>query len=69
MTVGYNVPWDKVFNKFHIYASFQNLLTITGYSNYDPNVRSFMGNGNIVGVDWNPFPATRTYILGLNISF
>ncbi len=69
LTVGYNVPAEKVFDKLHIYASFQNLLTITGYSNYDPNVRSFMGNGNIVGVDWNPFPSTRTYILGLNISF
>jgi len=69
MTIGYNVPFEKVFRKFHIYASFQNMLTITGYSNYDPNVMSFMGNGNIVGVDWNPFPATRTYIVGLDLSF
>jgi len=69
MTLGYNIPLDKTFKKFHIYASCQNLFTITGYSNYDPNVRSFMGNGNIVGVDWNPFPSTKTFILGLNVSF
>ena len=69
LNIGYDIPAEKVFKKFHIYASFNNLFTITGYSGYDPNVTSFMYDGTIVGVDWNPFPYTRTFIFGINLNF
>ena len=69
LTVGYDVPLESLFKQFHLYASVRNLLTITNYSGYDPNVTSFLWNGNIQGVDWNPFPNAKTYIVGVNINF
>jgi len=68
LTIGYDFN-VKGLNRFHIYASGKNLLTFTKYTGLDPNVTSFLWNGNIVGIDWNPFPNTRTYIIGLNINF
>ncbi len=69
LTLGYDVPVKNVIQKLHVYASAQNLWTITGYSGADPEITSFLYRGNIQGVDWNGFPNTRTFILGLNISF
>ncbi len=68
VTLGYNFE-VKGFNRLFLYVSGKNLLTFTKYSGYDPNITSFLWNGNIQGVDWNPFPNTRTYIVGLNINF
>jgi TonB-linked SusC/RagA family outer membrane protein len=69
LTLGYDIPLEKIFDTFHFYVSGRNLLTFTKYSSYDPNVTSFMSNGNIQGVDWNPFPNARILIVGLNINF
>ncbi len=69
LTIGYDIPLEKRIRKFHIYASVQNLFTITNYSGYEPNITSFLYDGNIQGVDWNSYPNTRTYMLGINISF
>ena len=69
LTLGYDIPTGKAFQKIHLYASGKNLLTFTKYSGYDPNITSFLWNPNIIGVDWNPYPNARTYIVGLNITF
>ncbi len=69
LTFGYDLPFEKVFDSFHIYVSGRNLVTFTKYSGYDPNVTSFLWNGNIQGVDWNPFPNARIFIAGININF
>ena len=69
LTISYNLPFENVFKKFRLYASGKNLLTFTKYSGYDPNVTSFLWNGNIQGVDWNPFPNARIYVVGVNITF
>ena len=69
VTIGYDLPLEKVFNRFYLYVSGQNLLTFTGYSGYEPNITSFLYNGNIQGVDWNGFPNARTYLIGLNFTF
>lgn len=68
VTIGYDIDL-KGLNRFHIYVSGKNLLTFTKYSGFDPNVTSFLWNGNIQGIDWNPFPNARVYIMGLNINF
>jgi hypothetical protein len=69
ITLGYDIPLEKVFSKFHVYVSAQNLFTLTNYGGYEPNITSFLYNGNIQGVDWNAFPNAKTFMLGLNINF
>ena len=69
ITIGYDIPIEKVFNRCNVYVSGINLLTFTKYSGYDPEVTSFMGNGNIRGVDYNGLPNVRTVLVGLNINF
>ena len=69
MTVGYDIPLEKRIRKLHVYASVENLFTVTNYTGYEPNITSFLNDGNIIGVDWNYFPNARTFMLGLNVSF
>tara|TARA_B100000809_G_C15130814_1_gene528356 strand:+ start:620 stop:3748 length:3129 start_codon:yes stop_codon:yes gene_type:complete len=69
ITLGYDVPVDGFLSSFNIYASGSNLLTITDYQGYNPDITSFSGNGNILGVDWNGVPNVKTVLLGLNIKF
>ena len=69
VNIGYDIPVGKHIQKLHIYVSASNLFTITNYTGYEPNITSFMGNGNIQGVDWNAFPNAKTYTLGLNVTF
>lgn len=76
VTFGYNIP--KAFiNKYklqnvRIYASALNLLTITGYKGYDPEVNTPSGGSlqsdNIqLGHDFYTPPQARTITFGLNI--
>ena len=68
ITIGYDFDLKGI-NRLHLYASGKNLLTFTKYSGFDPNVTSFLWNGNIAGIDWNPFPNARVYVVGVNINF
>jgi TonB-linked SusC/RagA family outer membrane protein len=69
VTLGYNIPVNKYFRNLRIYVSGQNLLTITDYSGFDPEVNS-QGTSNLnLGVDYNSYPMARTFIVGLNIGF
>ena len=67
--LGYNVPAQlckqtKVFSSLRIFASAQNLFTITGYTGLDPengtNSPLNMGIGTI------HYPTPRTFLFGLN---
>ena len=71
VTLGYDLPVENsnVFSRVNMYVSGVNLLTVTGYSGYNPEITNFMNNGNIIGVDWNGLPNSRTYMLGLNLNF
>mgnify|MGYP000168022807 CR=1 FL=1 len=70
VTMGYTLPAsiaDNVFSKFRIYASAQNLITLTDYSGLDPEV----GNGNNFGfgIDRGGYPQPKTFLLGLQVEF
>ncbi|TLU88809.1 SusC/RagA family TonB-linked outer membrane protein [Dyadobacter sediminis] len=55
-----------------IYVQGQNLVTFTKYSGMDPeiNLRNYgAGNDRQIGVDGGSYPASKQYIMGLNISF
>lgn len=70
VTLGYDVPVEgSIFSRANVFVSGINLYTFTEYSGYNPEITNFLSNGNIIGVDWNGFPNTRTYMLGLNLNF
>jgi TonB-dependent starch-binding outer membrane protein SusC len=67
--VGYRLPASlaRGFDSMHIYVSGQNLLTLTGYSWFDPEVSYFGGANLQPGVDLFTYPNTRTVTLGVRI--
>lgn len=70
VTIGYDIPVAKTgLESLNIYLAGQNLATWTSYSGYNPEVSSFLYTGQIIGVDWNGAPNSRTLVLGLNINF
>ncbi len=52
-----------------IYVSAQNLLTITHYTGYDPEVNTFGQNNLLQGIDFGAYPSVKTFLAGLNINF
>ncbi len=73
VTVAYNFPKSLTerikLNNLRLYASVTNLLTITNYTGYDPEVSSYTGNDAQIGSDYNNYPPSKIFNLGLNISF
>lgn len=67
--LSYNVPVSgtNVFSSLRLYATGQNLFTITDYVGFDPESNSF-GRSN-VKVDYSSYPLARTFIFGLNATF
>lgn len=74
LTLGYTLP-SKLMQKAHIskcrlYFTANNLYTFTKYTGYDPNVSS--SNSDVIctpGFDSRAYPAARSYVVGLNLSF
>jgi TonB-linked SusC/RagA family outer membrane protein len=73
LTLGYTVPkriLDLVkISSLRIYGTVNNLATITGYSGYDPDVTTRRSDPLTPGVDFAAYPRSRTWLLGLNITF
>jgi TonB-linked SusC/RagA family outer membrane protein len=91
VSIGYTLPESLTrqlhfFEGIRVYATGQNLWTITGYKGTDPEVNVHAGNNpvggslsgsavingsvsNIAGgLDFNSFPAFRTYTVGLKLT-
>ena len=74
VTLGYTFP-AKWMKKAHIqnlrlYFTANNLCTITGYDGYNPDSSS--ANDNVIctpGYDSSSYPLSRSYVIGLNLSF
>jgi TonB-linked SusC/RagA family outer membrane protein len=69
VTLGYtfNLKNVKFIKNAKVYASGLNLLTITGYKGIDPEVnRSGLNPGDD---ERDKYPTTRTFTLGINITF
>ena len=49
----------------------QNLLTITNYSGFDPEINQDKSVGGVqsFGIDDNGYPRARTFVFGLNVTF
>ena len=52
-----------------LYVSAQNLLTITKYSGYDPEVNFYDNDNTKQGIDYGLYPSSKTFLAGVNISF
>lgn len=73
LSLGYTIPKNDIFSKLnisnlYIYASADNLFTLTKYAGYNPDVD--YNSGNLTpGIDFGTYPLSKTYSLGLKISF
>lgn len=54
---------------FSFFVSGKNLVTITNYSGYDPEVNRFIKNPRSFGADYGTYPTTKIFSTGLNITF
>lgn len=73
VTLGYTLPKNllskvKVSN-FRVYATVNNLATITDYSGYDPDVTARRSDPLTPGVDFAAYPRARTWVFGVNLTF
>lgn len=74
ITLGYSIPEKilrktKVFSRFRVYATVNNLWTITGYSGYDPEASTRRSSPLTPGVDYAAYPRSRFILAGLNVTF
>ncbi|MBL0745291.1 SusC/RagA family TonB-linked outer membrane protein [Chryseolinea lacunae] len=71
--LAYNVPQaltQKVgMTRLRTYVSAQNVFTITHYTGYDPEVSSFNSNDANIGVDFGSYPTSRTFTVGIDLTF
>jgi TonB-linked SusC/RagA family outer membrane protein len=80
VTLGYNLPKSLIeklkISRIMVYVTAENLLTLTKYSGFDPEVSAFSSKGQdntsrntSLGVDYGTYPQSRDFVLGLNITF
>lgn len=75
ISVGYSFPKKSIqrlgLSNLRLSANIQNLLTITGYNGYDPEIGASTSdmNGYVYGMDNGRYPSPVTYSFGLNVSF
>jgi len=73
ITLGYTLPSDFL-NKVSIknarvYVATLNPFTWTNYSGYNPEVSSNLGNSVTGGEEFGNYPVSKSYTLGINLSF
>jgi TonB-dependent starch-binding outer membrane protein SusC len=79
VTLSYNLPGTLLskagINNAKFYVTGENLLTITKYKGFDPEVSAFgLDDNNTTrniapGIDFGTYPQTRNLIFGVNLSF
>ncbi len=79
ITIGYSLTKQtlrsfsgNVITRVRLYVAAQNLLTITKYSGYDPEVSTQGSYGDYIfarGIDDGQLPQPRTFLVGLQLGF
>ncbi len=78
LAIGYNIPSENLerlkIQSARIYFSTNNLLTLTRYSGYDPEVNANGGIGGLSaniaqGYDSNTYPQSITFVIGFSMNF
>lgn len=72
--LGYSLPANVCksigVDRLRIYVGGKNLLTFTKYQAFNPEVSSGSGGGlTALGIDYGTYPATKMYLVGLNLQF
>ena len=70
LTLGYNIPLkeNKYIKAARVYASADNVFTITAYNGLDPELSN--GDPQYSGIDQrDKYPTIHTYTFGLNVTF
>ena len=71
LTIGYTLSHTLVskygISNFRLYVTSQNLLTLTKYSGFSPEIQD--GSPIAQGIEFNAYPTTRTYAFGVNLTF
>ncbi|MGV4461549.1 SusC/RagA family TonB-linked outer membrane protein [Ornithobacterium rhinotracheale] len=72
VSIGYTFPEKLIkslsISKLKFYFTGQNLLTISKYSGYNPEVNARPGSSLTPGEDYGTYPLARTLIFGVNLS-
>jgi hypothetical protein len=80
ITLGYSVPTtaldnfgDGFISSVRVYATAQNLFTITDYEGYDPEVGAQSNNPETYsrgrGIDGGNYPQARSFLFGVQVQF
>ena len=73
LSLGYTIP-ESLLSKsgisaVRLYLTANNVFVLTNYSGLDPEVSTRRRTPLTPGVDYSPFPRSRQFIFGLNLSF
>jgi hypothetical protein len=73
ITLGYTFPKRLVgklgLETLRLQVNIQNLLTITGYDGYDPEIGASTASNHVMGLDNGRYPSPTTYSFGVNVTF
>ena len=73
ITLGYTFPKRLVgklgLETLRLQMNIQNLLTITGYDGYDPEIGASTASKYVMGLDNGRYPSPTTYSFGVNVTF
>jgi TonB-dependent starch-binding outer membrane protein SusC len=79
ISIGYTIPnkaFNNYFSKFRVYASGQNMITITKYSGLDPElggINRLTGDPNSsnqeAGIDRGNYPQPKSLLIGIEVTF
>ncbi|MBX2922812.1 MAG: TonB-dependent receptor [Chitinophagaceae bacterium] len=71
VVIGYAIPLagSRFLHTLKIFAAGTNLITLSGYKGYDPEINSKGTNALTPNVDYGSIPQMRTYSVGLTAGF
>lgn len=73
LSLGYTIPAAITkkygINSLRFYTTAYNVLTITGYSGFDPESDCIRKTSLTPSVDYSGYPRSRSFVVGLNLNF
>ncbi|WP_437920942.1 SusC/RagA family TonB-linked outer membrane protein [Sphingobacterium sp. LRF_L2] len=73
VSFSYDIKTNRLSNlgirRLQPFISVSNLLTLTRYTGFDPEVNQWGNSGAVQGIDWGTYPQSRSFVAGLNLEF